>query len=81
MNNKLTRSANEMFFGVAAGIGEHLNIDTTIVRAAWVLATLFIGPEVALVYLGLAMFLKKPAANNVSHDDIIIEKDPASVSI
>jgi len=76
MNNKLSRSANEMFFGVAAGIAEHLNIDTALVRAAWVLATIFIGPEVALVYLGLALFLPKAD----SREDIIIEKTPASVA-
>lgn len=76
MKNKLSRSANEMFFGVAAGIAEHLNIDTTLVRAAWVLVTLFFGPEVALIYLGLAMFLPKAG----SHEDVIIEKEPASVA-
>ncbi len=80
MKNKLSRSANEMFFGVAAGIAEHLSIDTTLVRAAWVLATVFIGPEVALVYLGLAMFLPKAGSRNGSHEDIIIEKEPVSVA-
>ena len=80
MNNKLSRSANEMFFGVAAGIAEQLSIDTTLVRVAWVLATIFIGPEVALVYLGLAMFLPKAGSRNSSREDIIIEKGPASVA-
>ena len=80
MNNKLSRSANEMFFGVAAGIAEHLSIDTALVRAAWVLATIFIGPEVALIYLGLAMLLPNAGSRNGSREDVIIEKEPASVA-
>jgi len=80
MTNKLSRSANEMFFGVASGLAEHFSIDATLIRVAWVLATLFIGPEVALVYLGLAMFLPKAGSHNGSREDIIIEKDPASVA-
>ena len=80
MTKKLTRSANEQFFGVAAGLANYFNMDTTIMRLLWVIATLIIGPQVALFYLALAVFLPKAdsATSSFNEADIIIEKDPAS---
>lgn len=40
MSQKLTRSSNKMIAGVCAGVGEYFNIDPTIVRIVWALATL-----------------------------------------
>lgn len=43
-NKKLYRSqTNKKLAGVCGGLAEYLNIDPTIVRLIWVLATLFVG--------------------------------------
>ena len=43
-NKKLYRSqTNKKLAGVCGGLAEYLNIDPTIVRLVWVLATLFVG--------------------------------------
>ncbi len=43
-NKKLYKSrTNKKIAGVCGGIAEYLNIDPTIVRLVWVLATLFVG--------------------------------------
>lgn len=36
MHKKLTKSSNKMISGVCSGIAEYLNIDTTIVRIAYI---------------------------------------------
>lgn len=47
--NRLTRSSqNNMVAGVAGGIAEYLNVDPTLVRLAFVLATLAGGPGLLL---------------------------------
>ncbi|MBR4304276.1 MAG: PspC domain-containing protein [Clostridia bacterium] len=43
-NKKLYKSkSNKKIAGVCGGLAEYLNIDATIVRLVWVLATLFVG--------------------------------------
>ncbi|MBR4954985.1 MAG: PspC domain-containing protein [Clostridia bacterium] len=43
-NKKLYKSkSNKKIAGVCGGLAEYLNIDATIVRLIWVLATLFVG--------------------------------------
>ena len=43
-NKKLYKSkTNKKIAGVCGGLAEYLNIDATIVRLVWVLATLFVG--------------------------------------
>jgi len=50
-NKKLYRSRTErMLGGVCGGLGEYLNIDPTLVRLAFVAATLLGGPG-ALAYI------------------------------
>ena len=44
MNKKLYRSATDKKLGgVCGGIAEYFDIDSTLVRLAWVLFTLFVG--------------------------------------
>ena len=38
---KLYRSRNKIIAGVCAGIAEYLNIDPTVVRILWAIATIF----------------------------------------
>ena len=43
-NKKLYKSkTNKKIAGVCGGLAEYLNIDATIVRLVWILATLFVG--------------------------------------
>jgi signal transduction histidine kinase/phage shock protein PspC (stress-responsive transcriptional regulator) len=54
---RATRSAdNRLLGGVAAGLGEHLGVDVTIMRAVFLLTTIFGGLGIAL-YAGLWMIL------------------------
>lgn len=53
MNKKLTRSnSNVVFGGVAAGLGEYLDIDPTLVRLFFIFLALF-GGHGLLVYFVL----------------------------
>ena len=57
---KLYRStSNRMIAGVCAGVAEYLNIDPTVIRVLWVIATLFsVG---AIAYIACALIIpEKP---------------------
>ena len=57
---KLYRStSNRMIAGVCAGVAEYLNIDPTVIRVLWVIATLFsVG---VLAYIACAIIIpEKP---------------------
>lgn len=56
---RLRKSHNKKIAGVAAGIGEYLNIDPTLVRIAFVIGTFFNGVGI-LIYFALAMIMSKP---------------------
>ena len=50
MPKKLYRSkSNRMLVGVCAGVAEYFNIDPTVVRVAWALASLFTAGILAYV--------------------------------
>jgi len=52
MNNKLTRSKNDvMVSGVAAGLAEYLNIDPALVRLLFVLLTIFGGHGILIYFI------------------------------
>jgi phage shock protein PspC (stress-responsive transcriptional regulator) len=62
---RLTRSTTDsMVAGVAGGIAEYLDVDPTIVRLGWVLATLFTGPVAPLLYV-ICWFVM-PRRNEIS---------------
>ena len=77
MNEKrLTRSQSDrMFFGVAGGIGEYLNIDPVLIRLVFVLLTLSNGGGL-LVYILLALLMPEgepsAKANSFSDEEIVI---------
>lgn len=58
---RLTRSRlNKKLFGVCGGLAEYFNLDTTLVRIAFVVATVaFGGFPMVLAYLGLAYAMPK----------------------
>ncbi|HXF51299.1 MAG TPA: PspC domain-containing protein [Dehalococcoidia bacterium] len=58
MTKRLYRSRDErMLAGVCGGIAEYLDADPTIVRVAFVVATLFTWPMAILLYLALAFIM------------------------
>lgn len=50
-NKKLTRSNNRMLAGVCAGLADYFGWDVTVVRIAYVLATIFTAFSGTIVYL------------------------------
>ena len=49
MAKKLYRSKNKVIAGVCAGIAEHMNVDPTVVRVIWVIATLLTGIAIGVI--------------------------------
>ena len=61
MKKKLTRSATDKKLGgVCGGIAEYLDVDTTVVRLAWVLFTLFIGAGILAYIIALLVMPNPP---------------------
>jgi phage shock protein PspC (stress-responsive transcriptional regulator) len=60
MEKKLTKSNNKMLSGVLAGIAEYLGWDPTVVRVAYLFATLFTAFAGVLVYLLLILVMPDP---------------------
>lgn len=61
-NKKLYRSQkNKMICGVAGGLGEHLNVDPTVIRLLFVAVSLMAGTGI-LIYLAAAIII--PLAPN-----------------
>ena len=60
MEKKLTKSNNKMLSGVLAGIAEYLGWDPTVVRVAYLFATLFTAFTGVLVYLLLMLVMPDP---------------------
>lgn len=58
MTKRLYRSRDErMFAGVCGGIAEYLDVDPTVVRVAFVVATLLTWPMAIVLYLALAFIM------------------------
>lgn len=57
MEKRLVRKASDkMFFGVAAGLADYLNIDPVLVRLVFVIMTLAGGPGL-LLYIVMAILM------------------------
>ena len=57
MEKKLYRSkTDKKICGVCGGLAEYLNMDATVIRLLWVLATLFVGCGL-LVYIVAALVI------------------------
>jgi len=77
--NKLVRSQSDrMFFGVAAGIAEYVNLDPVIVRLIFVLLALSGGPGI-LIYIIMAIIMPEgdapvAKANSFDEEEIVIKE-------
>lgn len=56
-NRKLTRSNDHMIAGVCAGLAEYFGLDTTVVRVAYALLTVFTAFSGVIVYLILMIVM------------------------
>jgi len=66
-SNKLTRSVTDRkISGVCGGMGEHFNIDTTIVRLLWIIGTLATNGFGLLAYIILIIALPESSSLNES---------------
>ena len=66
MQKKLYRSATDRkIAGVCAGVAEYLNIDPTVIRVIWLIASLF-GALGIVAYIACALIIpEKPDSNIV----------------
>ena len=66
MQKKLYRStSNRMIAGVCAGVAEYLNIDPTVVRVIWAIASVFAFVGV-VAYIACALIIpEKPESDNI----------------
>lgn len=61
MAKRLYKSATDKKLdGVCAGIAEYFDIDPTVVRLLWVLATLFVGAGVLAYIIAAVVMPRKP---------------------
>ena len=59
MEKRLYKSnTDKKLDGVCAGIAEYLNLDPTVIRLLWVLATLFVGAGI-LAYIVAALIMPR----------------------
>lgn len=73
-SNKLHRSSKEtVVFGVAGGMAEYFQVDTTLARIAWVLFILATGGTALLAYVALAIILPKEGSNTSEPMEVIRE--------
>lgn len=61
MKKKLYRSATDKKLGgVCGGIAEYLEVDSTLIRLAWVLCTLFVGAGILAYIIALLVMPNPP---------------------
>jgi phage shock protein C len=61
MEKRLYKSnTDKKLAGVCAGIAEYINIDPTVVRLLWVLATLFVGAGILAYIIAALVMPYKP---------------------
>lgn len=79
MSKKLTRSSDEKIFGVAAGMAHYFNMDVTAMRAMWAIGAIVLGPEIAFIYLVMALVLPNATGSKSAPEpEVVVEKDPAA---
>lgn len=71
---RLTRSPDKKVAGVCAGLAAYLDVDPTLVRIAFVLATLFAGGAPILLYLALIFAMPKADENLTGDTHITVTR-------
>jgi phage shock protein C len=60
LRNRIYRSSDErMLAGVAGGLAEYFDIDPTLIRLIWAVATLVTGPVALLLYVMCALIIPR----------------------
>jgi len=66
LRNRIYRSRNErMLAGVAGGLGEYFDLDPTLVRLTWAVATLVTGPVALLLYVVCALIIPREPETHI----------------
>ena len=60
VEKRLRKSRDRKICGVCGGVAEYLNVDPTVVRVVWAIATIFTVFSGALLYLILALVMPEP---------------------
>ena len=61
MEKRLYKSnVDKKLDGVCAGIAEYLNIDPTVIRLLWVLATMFVGAGILAYIVAAVVMPRRP---------------------
>lgn len=61
MEKRLYKSnTDKKLDGVCAGIGEYFDVDPTVIRLFWVLATLFVGAGILAYIIAAIIMPRKP---------------------
>ena len=60
LRNRIYRSRDErMLAGVAGGLAEYVDVDPTLIRLTWAVATLVTGPVALLLYVLCALIIPR----------------------
>ncbi|HEY2596186.1 MAG TPA: PspC domain-containing protein [Chloroflexota bacterium] len=60
LRNRIYRSSDErMLAGVAGGLAEYFDVDPTLIRLIWAVATLVTGPVALLLYVICALIIPR----------------------
>jgi phage shock protein C len=66
LRNRIYRSRDErMLAGVAGGLAEYFDVDPTLIRLAWAVATLFTGPVALLLYILCALIIPRTPETHI----------------
>ncbi len=60
VEKRLRKSRDRKLCGVCGGLAEYFNLDPTVVRVVWAVATLFTAFAGGVLYLILALILPEP---------------------
>lgn len=73
-SDRLHRSSKDsIVFGVAGGLAEYFQVDTTLVRIAWVLFILATGGTALIAYVILAIIMPKEGSSATEPSDVMRE--------
>ena len=67
MKNLYRSNTNRIFCGVIGGIGEHINVDPTILRVAWIIVTVFTAFAPGIIAYFLSCFVIPEKKNEISN--------------
>jgi phage shock protein C len=66
LRNRIYRSRDErMLAGVAGGLADYFDVDPTLIRLTWAVATLVTGPVALLLYIMCALIIPREPETHI----------------